>query len=211
MTSSICGFSVTSVRCVFIASLFIYADIIVNGFTAIPPLHNWERMYLPIICLLVKILFGIYYLSGTNFLGTYFRDWQLQKIAKFRGINFRDFTIGSEFRGIYFRRSIGFFLLQNSRNLISRFRGQTAKIFRENCPQKICALKVLHEIICLDVENFLIGMCFGDIICWRFHFQHLPECYRSYISVKFHFTDLAPCRPSRAAGPSTWDTGGIHS
>ena len=54
--------------------VFIYADIIVNGFTAIPLLHNWESMYLPLICLLIKILFYIYYLSGTNFLGIYFRD-----------------------------------------------------------------------------------------------------------------------------------------
>ena len=45
---------------------------------------------LPLNCLLIKILFCIYYLSTANFLQTYFRD----------------ITIGSEFRGIYFRRSI---------------------------------------------------------------------------------------------------------
>ena len=73
--------------------------------------------------------------------------------------------------------------LQNSRNLISRFRGQTAQV---------CALKVLPEIICLDDENFLV-------ICWRFHFQYLPEWYRSHISVKsvkwnflkFCFTEMS--------------------
>ena len=52
---------------------------LVNGFTAIPLLHNWESMYLPLLCLLIKILFCIYYLSSTNIRGTYFRDWQLQK------------------------------------------------------------------------------------------------------------------------------------
>ena len=43
---------------------------------------------------------------------------------------------------------------------------------------------LLHEIICQDDENVLIGMCFG---CW------------SDISVRFRFTDM----PSRAVGPST--------
>ena len=71
-------------------------------FVVIPLLHNCESMYLAFICLLMKILICIYYLSGTNFPGTYFRDWQLQK-SQISGIHFRDFTIGSEFRGIYFR------------------------------------------------------------------------------------------------------------
>ena len=71
----------------------------------IPLLHNCENMYLPLTCLLIKILLCIYYLFTID----------SSKNRKFCGINFRDFTIGSEFRGIYFRRSLG-------------FRGQTVKI-----------------------------------------------------------------------------------
>ena len=60
--------------------------------------------------------------------------------------------------------------------------------------QIIILYLLLHEIICLDDENFLVSMYFGT-----FNFN----MYHRDISVKFHFTDLVPCRPSRAAGPST--------
>ena len=68
-------FSQTTGFTIYVPNLvFIYTDIIVNGFMAIPLLHNWESMYLPLICLLIKIIFCIYYLSDTNFLGTYIPD-----------------------------------------------------------------------------------------------------------------------------------------
>ena len=40
----------------------------------------------------------------------------------------------------------------------------------------------LHEIICLEDENFLIGMCFG---CGRFYFQYVPE--RHFTKTSFHW------------------------
>ena len=40
--------------------VFIYADIIVNSFTAITLLHNWEGIYLPLIFLLIKISIFVY-------------------------------------------------------------------------------------------------------------------------------------------------------
>ena len=44
-------------------SVFIYADgrAVLAGFTAITTLlHNWESMYLPLICLLIKIPIFVY-------------------------------------------------------------------------------------------------------------------------------------------------------
>ena len=40
--------------------VIIHADIIFNGFTAITLLHNWESMYLPLICLLIDISIFVY-------------------------------------------------------------------------------------------------------------------------------------------------------
>ena len=103
----------------------------------IPLLHNCESMYLPLICLLIKMLFCIYYLFLHKFSRNLFSRLTAPKIENFAELIFAISPLVVNFAEFIFAVQFVFF--------VGKFAGFNFAILgsnhENNCPQKFAPLR----------------------------------------------------------------------